>query len=151
MIDHDVFYARLNGHCKTCEWWKNVCLKGHQLASPQGCPIHKFEPVEGAGYAPDKPPNTPTEMTVMTGCCGDTPDMPPLTWGQVLLKFVVSMATWIKAGLPMVSIAEHGERYDQCKTCDEFNRFYCKKCRCIAYLKTKLATETCPKDPPRWT
>jgi hypothetical protein len=148
VIKHEVFYDRLNNHCKQCEWWKNVCLKGHGLASPQGCPLQKFPPVDGAGYAPDIPPQKPTVL--VSGCCEDAAEMPPLTWGQVLLKFTMSMATWIKAGLPMATIDHHGERYGQCKSCDEFNRFYCKQCKCIAYLKTKLLTEQCPKQPPRW-
>ncbi len=149
MIKHEVFYARLNGHCKSCEWWKNVCLKGHALSSPQGCPIKKFPPIDGADYAPDKPPEKPTE--IVAGCCGNAPEMPPLTWGQVLIQFTTSMATWVKAGLPLATNEHHGERYGQCKTCTEFNRFYCKKCHCVAYLKTKLLTEQCPMTPPRWS
>lgn len=149
MIDHDVFYDRLNNHCKLCEWWKNVCLKGHALSSPQGCPVQKFPPVEGAGYAPDKPPDSPVQ--IVSGCCPDAPEMPPVTWGQVLLQFTASVAAWIKAGMPLATVEEHGQRYGQCRVCPHFNRFYCKKCKCIAYLKTKLATESCPDQPPRWS
>lgn len=149
MIDSEVFYARLNNHCKACPSWKNVCLKGHALSAPEGCPLRKFPPVEGAAYAEDKQAAEESPQPVK-GCCGEGAEMPPLTWGQVLLHFTKSVAVWIAQGLPLVDSETHGQRYGKCKTCDKFNKFYCKQCKCVAYLKTKLATEVCPLDPPRW-
>lgn len=149
MIDHDVFYERRDKFCAVCEWWKGACLKGHSLASPQGCPIQKFPPVEGASYAPDKEV-AQTAPQLVQGCCGSPDDLPPLTWTQVLTSFARSMAAWVSQGLPLVDSKDHGARYDHCKTCPQFSGFYCKHCRCIAYLKTKLATEQCPLDPPKW-
>ena len=149
MIDRDVFYTRRDTFCQPCEWWKGVCLKGHSLASPQGCPIQKFPPVDGAAFAPDKAVS-PEAPQLVAGCCGGD-DMPPLSWAQVLVNLAKSMATWIAQGLPLVDAEKHGERYDQCKPCGQFKGFYCKHCKCVAYVKTKLGTEVCPLDPPRWT
>jgi hypothetical protein len=150
MIDRDVFNERRDTFCRQCEWWQGVCLKGHALGSSDGCPLHKFPPVEGAGYAPDKQAEQDSPKLIK-GCCGGSDDMPPLTWAQVLIQFTKSIATWIAEGLPLVSSEQHGARYEQCKPCPQFKRFYCKHCKCIAYLKTKLGTEVCPLDPPRWT
>jgi hypothetical protein len=76
--------------------------------------------------------------------------MPPLTWARVLVSFTKSMVKWIAAGVPLVGADVHGQRYGKCKSCTKFNRFYCEHCKCVAYLKTKLATEQCPLPEPRW-
>jgi len=125
-------------------------MKGHGLASPEGCPIKRFPPVDGAGYALDRQAEPGAPATVR-GCenCGSQ-GMPPLNWGQVLASFTKSMVGWIKAGAPLVGGRVHGLRYDQCNTCTEFRSFYCHHCKCLAYLKTKLATEQCPLPEPRW-
>jgi hypothetical protein len=149
VIEHTLFYNRLDNFCKRCPHWKNVCLKGHGLASPEGCPIRSFPPVDGAGYAEDRPATLPAPGAVR-GCDGCGSAMPPMSWGQVLASFAKSMAEWIKAGVPLVGGRVHGLRYDQCKTCTQFRSFYCAHCKCVAYLKTKLATEQCPLPEPRW-
>ncbi len=123
MIDPDVFNDRRDRFCKPCEWWKGVCLKGHSLGSPEGCPIRKFPPVEGAGYAPDKQSDQNAPQLVK-GCCGHSEEMPPLTWSQVLIQFTKSLVTWIAQGLPLVDSEKHGARYEQCKPCPKFHRFY---------------------------
>lgn len=148
MIERSIFYNRLNNHCKLCEHWRGVCLKGHDLSSPLGCPIKKFTPVDDAGYAVENAPAPPAPR--MVDCCGGNAAMPPLTWTQVFASFTKSMVEWIKAGAPLVSSEVHGQRYDQCKNCTRFRNFYCEHCKCIAYLKTKLATEQCPLPAPRW-
>lgn len=76
--------------------------------------------------------------------------MPPLTWPQVLARFAKSVVGWIKSGAPLVDSELHGQRYARCKTCPQFRGFYCGHCKCVAYLKTKLATESCPLPEPRW-
>ena len=53
MIPRDVFYDRLEKHCKPCSEWDGVCLRGHALQSPTGCPMLKFEPIQAADYDPD--------------------------------------------------------------------------------------------------
>ena len=150
MIEHTVFYDRLENFCKLCPHWQNVCMKGHGLSSLEGCPVKKFPPVGSAGYAEDRPVATPAPGQVR-GCesCGSQ-GMPPMNWGQVLASFTKSMVDWIRAGVPLVGGRIHGLRYDQCKTCTEFRSFYCAHCKCLAYLKTKLATEQCPLPEPRW-
>ena len=125
-------------------------MKGHALSGPEGCPEHKFPPVDGAGYAQERTVGSPAPR-LLTNCCGGDGAMPPLTWAQVLARFIKSMAEWLAAGAPLVSSEVHGARYDQCKNCTKFRSFYCTHCKCIAYLKTKLATEQCPLPEPRWT
>ena len=77
--------------------------------------------------------------------------MPPITWVEVARQFASSAIRWTAEGFPVVSTQEHGERYGKCKSCTRFVGFYCSLCRCVAYLKTKLATESCPDQPPKWT
>jgi hypothetical protein len=146
MIPRTEFYAH-QAICKSCEFWSGVCLKGHALQSAQGCPLHKFEPIAGAGYAPDRPVQPAPEYP---GCCGQKPDMPPLTWPQVLQEFTLTMAQWAVAGFPLADGAQHQARYGQCKLCPDFVNFYCGRCRCVAYVKTKLKTAACPAPSPRW-
>ena len=150
VIDSITFYERRDRFCQTCQWWRGVCLKGHALGSPEGCPIQRFPPVEGAAYALNQQAQDQTPH-IVKGCCGQSDDMPPLTWAQVLALFAKSMALWITEGLPLANSALHGARYDVCKRCKKFNRFYCKHCKCVAMLKTKLLTSRCPLEPPEWT
>lgn len=131
-----------------CAHWRSVCLKGHALSSPEGCPLRKFASVDGAGYAPERPD---AQMPVpKVGCCGQSSELTPLTWPQVIAHFGQAMLRWAKEGLPMVGQKVHGERYAQCVACDQFKGFYCAHCKCVAYLLTKVATSECPKTPPRW-
>ncbi len=151
MLDRAVFYDRLENFCKRCPHWHNVCLKGHGLASADGCPLKAFPPADGADYAVDRQAESsaPGQARNCSSGCGD-PEMPALGWAQVLASFTKSMAEWLKAGMPLVSSGLHGARYGQCRACPQFRRFYCAHCRCLAYAKTKLATEKCPLPEPRW-
>jgi len=145
MIPRDVFYDRLGKHCQQCEHWANVCLKGHASSSPEGCPIYKFPPIQGAQYASVREAPSPPAFA---NCCGNTiQELEPLTWPQVLAHFAESMTKWIASGMKVVKKDTHMSRYGTCKlnTCGEFRDFYCHHCKCIAYCKAKLATETCPK------
>lgn len=148
MIPSENFYERRDRYCKPCEHWRGVCLRGHNLASPAGCPLKKFPPIQGADYAKD---HEPAPVQIEQGCCGQNDGMPPLTWTDVVRAFAESVVNWIKAGLPLVGSEQHGLRYGECKKCPHFQGFYCKKCRCIGYLKTKIGSEKCPDQPPRWT
>jgi hypothetical protein len=107
-----------------------------------------FEPVNGADYDPDREPD-PVEPNM--GCCGGNgKEMPDLSWNQVLTHFAMSMVKWGLAGMPVVPEKTHGERYAKCRACPHVRGFWCGKCRCVAFLKTKIATEQCADNPPRW-
>ena len=154
MLDPAVYTWRLQTFCHGCEWWAGRCRKGHLTSSPEGCPVHKFPPVEAAGYAPDLPP-APVEASgsaAPCGSCGSSAigELPDLSWHQVLSHFGASMLKWVSSGLSLVSEAQHAERYNLCKSCPHYRGFWCTKCRCVAYAKTQLATEECPDNPPRW-
>ena len=45
------------------------------------------------------------------------------------------------------------DRYEICKKCPNFNKFWktCKLCGCFMPLKTKIRWVECPEEPPRWT
>jgi hypothetical protein len=85
------------------------------------------------------------------GCCGQQGDMPDLSWNQVLQHFAKSMVMWVASGMALANERLHGQRHGKCQVCPHKKGFWCKKCKCIAYIKTKLATEGCPDIPPRWT
>ena len=77
--------------------------------------------------------------------------MPDLTWAQVIHRFAMSMVSWVASGMPLVSEKVHNERYHgKCMVCPHRRGYWCGKCKCLAYLKTKLATEKCPDTPSRW-
>jgi len=143
----NVYNQRITDHCSKCEWWNKLrCRKGHLPTSPTGCPIRKFEPVNGAGYDDDRLPELP--VIDMPPCCGHSNEMPDLSWGQVLSMFAQSMVRWVAAGLPMASDASHASRLRKCDKCPHRKNFWCQKCKCVCYLKTKVATESCPDN--RW-
>jgi hypothetical protein len=147
MIQREVFQARL-GICQSCEFWKGVCLKGHALQSPVGCPVRKFEPVEGASYHPDRP--VPVATAVSADCCGQTKldvEVKPMTWGEAWQHFVDAMAKWKKDGRPVLEGKAYSNRVQTCKGCPggHFHYFQCDLCKCLVYTKALLPGETCPK------
>lgn len=148
MLPHNVYNQRLQDFCYKCEWWDRLrCRKGHLPTSSTGCPVGKFEPVNGAGYDEDRPADpVATEMS----CCGHDQNMPDLSWPQVLALFAQSMVRWVKGGMALVADRQHGDRLRKCDACPWRKGFWCTKCRCVCYLKAKLATEKCPDSPPRW-
>lgn len=150
MIERTIFYARL-AVCKQCEFWRGACLKGHVLQGSLGCPVNKFEGVEGAGNLVDVPVPTPELPAIGgSGCCGASAEkeIAPMTWGQVWRHLMESMASWQKAGFPVVTADEYVARIRVCRNCPkgQYQWFQCKHCRCIVYSKAKLATEVCPFD-----
>lgn len=147
MLDRETFYAR-KAICKVCDSWSGVCRRGHALQSAQGCPLKRFPPVFGADYAPDRPLVAQTPQ--LAGCCGGSKGEETITWTDVVRQFAEAMLLWAKEGFPTVSRKTHAIRYAKCRLCPFFLNFYCRKCKCVAYLKSKLATESCPDDPPRW-
>lgn len=147
MIPREVFYARKE-ICQPCAYWRGACLKGHPLQSPVGCPIKKFEPIQNAGYHPDKEVPV-TDDTPGVPCCGDgvavRDDVEPLSWSQALSKFAESMKKAHDQGWPLVSDQEHGARNSICRSCTQYRYFQCRICRCVAWAKAALASEDCPQ------
>lgn len=55
MLPRQIFDDRME-QCKQCPEWNavyNVCLRGHRLQSPTGCPLRKFPPIFSAEYDKD--------------------------------------------------------------------------------------------------
>ena len=144
MIERSVFYDRLDNHCKPCSEWNGACLRGHGLHSPTGCPLHKFEPVNAAGYDVDRPRTSGNPGCPSCAAKANDPVFPEMTWPQVMQHFASSMVEWAKSGLATVSSGEHKRRYTLCQSCPQYTRYHCKICKCLVYTKTKMATEKCP-------
>lgn len=152
MIPRDIFNDRRDNYCAQCSWWRGVCKKGHKLSSPMGCPLKKFPPVNNADYMADRPV-APSAMA-LGGCrgCADPPPVPlKLNFTQVLEHFARAMVEWAREGLPLLSAKAHGRRYAVCRKCPHYAKYQCALCRCVVYVKAKVATEDCPagKWPPR--
>lgn len=148
MIDANIFYARM-AVCQTCPHWKSVCLKGHGLSTPLGCPEEKFPPVEGAGYLENRPAAQLQEgITVSTSCCGGlaAADVRELTYAEAAQAFVNDMKVWQAAGFPVLSDAQYTQRVDICKRCPGgfYRWFQCRACKCIIFSKAKVKTTVCP-------
>lgn len=145
MIERAVFYQRL-AICRVCEFWGGVCLKGHPLQSPVGCPVKKFDPLVGAGYHPDKP--STVQDPIQTPCCGGAAGdeaVEPLSWSQALGRFTESMAQAQRNGWRTVVDKDYADRLGVCRGCEEYRFFQCRLCKCIVLFKAKLEHETCPR------
>ena len=146
MISAAIFYARLPV-CKQCEYWKGACLKGHVLQGSLGCPLQKFEGVDGVGCMEDREIPVP-ELPNPTGCCGktDKAELRPMSWPEVVRHLIVAVQEWKKAGFPLLSGEPYDARIRICKRCpkNQYFFFQCRHCRCVVYSKARLATEVCP-------
>lgn len=150
MIPKNVFYDRRDNHCLKCEFWKGACLKGHALSSPQGCPIKKFEPINGADYAPDRPaPEAPSIPPPGNCCGGKDEELKPMGWAEAIKHLRESLAQWEKDGRPLVPEANYHVRVNICQdNCPHYRWFQCRLCKCLVFAKAKLPHEICPAD--RW-
>lgn len=146
MIGHFDFDARL-AVCKTCEFWQGACLKSHVLRGDLGCPVRKFDGVNGAGYMDDVPVQMP-QMPESTGCtgCGADGDLQPMSWQEVVRHLMEAGKVWRAAGYPLTPDKAYIERINTCKTCvkGQYKWFQCRHCKCLVYTKAKVATEDCP-------
>jgi hypothetical protein len=145
MVDREVYYSRLRQHCLQCPAWDGFCTKGHPLTSAAACPEGKFPALPGFENA-EPEPVTVHKVEYTSPCCQNSPDMPTLSWGTVLKQFASAMLRWAAEGLPVVDSKTHGQRTGTCDGCPFRKNFYCGECKCVYYLKAKLATETCPKQ-----
>jgi hypothetical protein len=77
-----------------------------------------------------------------------TDDSP--TMGEKTVSFGTDMVKWAHSGLQFASKYDQEERLSICRCCEFFDHlaFFgkgkCTKCGCIAKLKLKLATSSCP-------
>ena len=123
-------------------------MKGHVLQGSPGCPVKKFEGVDGTGYMDDLPVPTPELPAVgASGCCGHADgELKPMGWPEVWRHFQQAMADWKKSGFQLTEPADYVKRIQVCRDCPkkQYQWFQCRQCKCIVYTKAKLATETCP-------
>lgn len=76
--------------------------------------------------------------------------MPELTWSQVMASFAMAQVRWAMNGFPIVPANIKADRGSKCQACPQRKGYWCRLCKCLIYLKTSLATEQCPANPPRW-
>jgi hypothetical protein len=62
-------------------------------------------------------------------------------------EFAQAMTRWKQAGYPVATPAFHNARYQVCLLCPERRGFWCSRCWCLVYLKSKLLTEGCNRWP----
>lgn len=150
MIPKNVFYDRRDGHCLKCEFWKGACLKGHRLSSPQGCPIRKFPPINGADYAADSPARKAAEVPQPGDCCGrKEPELKAMTWSQATAHLAESMKKWEAAGFKLTPEKIYHDRVGSCQdNCPHYRWFQCRLCKCVVLTKARLPHEKCPAG--RW-
>lgn len=65
-------------------------------------------------------------------------------------NFLKSIYNWCKSGFKIISKKEQKRRLAICYSCEHFSGIQCKLCGCISGWKTKLASEHCPDEPPKW-
>lgn len=58
----------------------------------------------------------------------------------------------VASGFAHVDEVEHERRLAICNACDRWDAKHgrCTLCGCYTEIKTRLATERCPDNPPRW-
>ena len=73
-------------------------------------------------------------------------------------RYARALKRWVGAGKPVRNDEEVARLLAICKACDYFDpRGKCVLCGCYvnvgknaAFNKLRMATESCPADPPRW-
>lgn len=149
MISRSEFLRRRDEFCTRCEFWKGVCLKGHALTSAQGCPQRKFDPVDGADYAPDIEVASAKDVPKPGGCCGGEADAKPMTYAEATIHLAASIRDWIADGTPLTPDDVYNTRVDTCKNgCPHYRFYQCGLCKCFVLAKAKIPGEQCPVN--RW-
>lgn len=147
MIAKSVFDQRL-AICKACRSWSNICLKGHALQSPTGCPDAKFPPVDGAAVAQSAPVIAQDTVSMFHTCCTEeaNSELKPLSYAEAAKRFAQAMSIWQRGGFKLVTDDLHNRRLAVCKACPggHYRWFQCKLCKCVVALKAKLPDESCP-------
>lgn len=85
---------------------------------------------------------------------GQNPEYPSLLQQATNAARAVGsvVASAVRGEAVTVSGGEQNRRMMICKTCDKFDidSSRCRICGCFANLKTRLASQHCPDDPPKW-
>jgi len=140
-ISPDELYSRRQ-ICSRCEYYRgSSCSKNHLITGPLACPEGKFSAI--VPLFKSGPPRVSGQ-----GCCSpvSTPESASrnLTWAEAIGEFNTQMKLWQQSGFALSSSEEHARRFAICGTCNYYRMFQCQKCKCVAFIKAKLATETCP-------
>lgn len=101
---------------------------------------------------------TQADADFVNGVLGDqvvSPTTPTLP--QMAKSLGSSVAGWAKAGFAMASIETVDARLAICKACDLWDQTgfggtgRCSKCGCSTQAKLRMATSSCPLNPPKWS
>lgn len=79
-------------------------------------------------------------------------DLPPLVeQAKSAAEAVGRVVAAAVRGEPIrASDEEHARRLAICKACEYYRDGRCLKCGCVMAWKSRLATERCPLEPPKW-
>ena len=73
---------------------------------------------------------------------------------NLVKQFTKEIAAYAQSGFSNVSAEDYQQRLEACNSCPNLKEGgiadTCKLCGCVVKMKAKLATSTCPDDPPRW-
>lgn len=89
-------------------------------------------------------------FTVSIKGCKITRICKPPTFIQKLQNLNKAGENWVAQGNPVPNEEEVQRRLNICKSCPLFRNGTCTLCGCNMVYKTKLATEHCPDNPPKW-
>jgi hypothetical protein len=96
------------------------------------------------------------EAMKAAGCFDEQGDYPSTATmvGNALSAAGRVIAAAVTGEAVQVPTEEFERRYALCRSneCGQYDSAQdrCIKCGCVANLKTRLATEHCPLDPPKW-
>jgi hypothetical protein len=78
------------------------------------------------------------------------PSYPPIA--EQAANAAKAAGRFVASGLKTVDKAEYERRLAICKACDQYDakQARCVLCGCRTKYKLRMATESCPLDPPKW-
>lgn len=147
--------------------WFNIWIFAHGGWSvafggvPQIVSIQKDEMILEISTTPKShtsvkktPQITAHDAEFVNGILGDKSVSPTLP--QMAKSLGSAVAGWAKAGFAMASAETLASRLSICGACDLWDPTAfggtgrCSKCGCSTQAKLRMATSSCPLDPPKW-
>jgi hypothetical protein len=104
--------------------------------------------VQSPGWRPESLPG-PDPADWVPSADAPPPPAPPSLARQAL-NFAGAVARHVAHGMPTVDDAEKARRLAICRECEHFDAGRCRLCGCFMAIKSAMALEKCPHDPPKW-
>jgi hypothetical protein len=127
----------------------NPCASGCQLGHGEGCfalrTTRRLCELIAAGREDYR-----IYVDEMTKAGADASEPSPPTLTERIASLVGAIGTHVAAGMPRATTEQRAARLAICRGCENYDVGWCKACGCYLRIKTSLATERCPLDPPLW-